>query len=44
MEQLARETGQLEMLPFWCEAIENRPREISAIPPELWGGRNNSDQ
>ena len=40
MESFARETGQLEKLPFWCEALKNRPKEIAVIPPELWGDRN----
>jgi hypothetical protein len=36
MENYARETKQLEQLPFWCEAIENRPKAVMTIPPELW--------
>lgn len=35
MEAYARETGQLEALPFWCEAIENRPAALVTIPAEL---------
>ena len=30
MEVHARATGQLEQLPFWCEAIENRPAQFRA--------------
>lgn len=36
LEAYARETGQLEKLPFWCAALENRPAAVMAIPPELW--------
>jgi 5-methylcytosine-specific restriction endonuclease McrA len=36
MEIYARETGLLEMLTVWCEAIENRPAAVMAIPQELW--------
>lgn len=36
MESLARKTGRLQDLKFWCEAVENRPREVWAGP----GGTN----